>query len=75
MTRPARPTPADLANLTRVRAAAARAPAVYPGPVGTVLRAELLAWCELGWRFGGEAIAVPAADTILRTPLPRKERP
>lgn len=36
----------------RVRAAAERALAVYPGPVGETLADVLEQWAEFGYRFG-----------------------
>jgi hypothetical protein len=53
----------------RLRAAAFRAPRLYPGPVGELLSRELLSWEEFGYRFGGSRLIMRLIDHLLQTPI------
>jgi hypothetical protein len=48
----------------RLRAAAFQATLVYPGPVGELLRRELMDWEEFGYRFGGGAFIERLIDHV-----------
>ena len=48
-TTPDRLTPRER---SRIRLAADRAKARYPGPVGELVSRELMAWEDIGWRIG-----------------------
>ncbi|MEJ8278136.1 hypothetical protein [Pseudonocardia spirodelae] len=49
----------------RMRAAAMRAAASYPGPVGELLVQELEAWEEFGHRLGGHALMTRLVTYLL----------
>lgn len=53
----------------RIRAAAFRVTRLYPGPVGELLRRELLTWEEFGYRLGGERLIMRLVDHALSAPL------
>ena len=53
-----------------VAAAAFRATRLYPGPVGDLVRRELEAWLDLGWRFRNGDRIVQLVRHIMDTPLP-----
>lgn len=53
----------------RVRAAAARAPKLYPGPVGELIARELDSWAELGYRVG-PGLTARLCDHVLGAALP-----
>lgn len=53
----------------RLRAASARAPRVYPDPVGPALARELDEWAVFGYRLGGGALIARLCDVILRKPM------
>ena len=53
----------------QLRTAAFRATRVYPGPVGELLRRELLDWEEFGYRFGGGALVTRLIDHLSSAPL------
>lgn len=55
----------------RLRAAAAWAPQVYPGPVGELISRELTAAQEMSWATHGSSLVTRLVDEVLRTPLPR----
>lgn len=54
----------------RLRAAAFRAPRIYPGPAGRVLAMEILAWEEFGYRLGNASLIHELVDYILKAELP-----
>lgn len=59
---------------SRLRAAAAHALRVHPGPVGEVLARELLAYAEFGYRTRDsrdDALIPRLARQVLATPVPR----
>lgn len=62
-----RPDPMDRSERMRLRAAAYRAPQVYPGPVGVILQRELLMWEEFGYRLGtgGGALIYSIVEDIM----------
>jgi hypothetical protein len=57
----------DLACKERLREAAERADRVYPGPVGELLRRELLACMVFGRRMGSRLVMC-VADVVIGTP-------
>jgi hypothetical protein len=63
---------AQMANheIARMRAAASRAPKVYPGAVGQLVSRELSFWGEFGYVLGGNGLVMKLADQVLKTPLP-----
>lgn len=70
VTRPtARPDLLGPEGRLRLRAAAARAGQLYPGPVGELIARELDIWAELGYRIG-PGLAARLADHVLDAPLP-----
>lgn len=60
----------DLANRRRFTVAAFRATRRYPGPAGTVLARELLAWSDFGYRLGADRPLM-----ALGSPTPNARRP
>jgi hypothetical protein len=56
----------------RLRTAAFRAQRVYPGPVGELLYAEIMAWEEFGWRLGSKKQMMTLVDHIMKTSMPDK---
>lgn len=62
-----RPVRMDRDEMMRLRAAAYRAPQVYPGPVGVILQRELLMWEEFGYRLGtgGGALIYSIVEDIM----------
>jgi hypothetical protein len=52
------------------RAAAFRAPSVYPGPVGELIARELMIIDEFGYRLGAEAFGNRLAKAVMDAPLP-----
>lgn len=61
---PARP--ADAHELARLHAAALQARRRYPGPVGELVCAELLAWASFGYRLGGRSQIAAIVDDVLK---------
>jgi hypothetical protein len=57
----------DLANRRRFTVAAFRATRRYPGPAGTVLARELLAWADFGYRLGADRPLMALVDDLLET--------
>jgi hypothetical protein len=55
---------------SRLRAAAAHARRVYPGPVGEVLARELVAYADFGYRGGDDALIPRLARQVLAIPSP-----
>lgn len=49
----------------RLRSAAFAAARLYPGPVGEVLRTELLAWEDFGHRLGGNRLIMQLVDHVM----------
>lgn len=56
----------DTATKTRLRIAAEQARRAYPGPIGDLLRQELLSWMVFGHRLGSVLI-MRVADKLLAT--------
>jgi len=63
------PVRMDHQQWMQVRAAALRATRVYPGPVGELLRRELLDWADFGYRFGGRALVTRLIEHLSSAPL------
>jgi hypothetical protein len=61
-------TAPDLANRRRFTVAAFRARRRYPGPAGTVLARELLAWADFGYRLGADRPLMALVDDLLAEP-------
>jgi len=57
----------DLAIRRRFAVAAFRARRRYPGPAGTVLARELLAWADFGYRLGADRPLMALVDDLLET--------
>jgi hypothetical protein len=57
----------------RLRAAAARAPRVYPREVADVLARELATWAAFGCRFGSGALVARVCDDLLRKPITEEQ--
>ncbi|MGD9532135.1 hypothetical protein [Pseudonocardia sp.] len=55
---------------SRLRAAAAHARRVYPGPVGEVLARELVAYADFGYRGSDDALIPRLARQVLAMPSP-----
>lgn len=55
----------------RYRAAAFAATQRYPGPVGTLLSREIMAWEEFGYRLGSHRLINELVDHL--TPAPTTE--
>ena len=64
------PTPLEQATRARLRRAAFRACHVYPGPVGEILRRELMVWEQFGYRFGDASLIYDLIDVLLDEPIP-----
>ena len=62
-----RPDLIDSPSKERMRIAADRAVQRYPGPVGELLRQELLSWMVFGHRLGS-ALILRVADDLLAPP-------
>ena len=64
------PDPPGLDPTTRSRltVAAFRATHRYPGPAGTVLARELLAWADFGYRLGADRPLMALVDDLLASP-------
>jgi hypothetical protein len=58
----------DPAARRRFTVAAFRATRRYPGPAGTVLARELLAWADFGYRLGADRPLMALADDLLSSP-------
>jgi len=58
----------DLAARRRFTVAAFRATRRYPGPAGTVLARELLAWADFGYRLGADRPLTALVDDLLASP-------
>lgn len=67
------PTRLDSHQRMRVRAAAFHATQRYPGVVGRVLAAELLAWEEFGYHLGVGHIR-ELVEHLMTTPAPTQPR-
>lgn len=59
----------------RIKAAAARALKVFPGPIGAFLSRELVAWEQVGLRFENGSLTARTIDAILATPIPHPPCP
>lgn len=59
----------DTSTKERLRHAADRAGQRYPGPVGELLRQELLSWMVFGHLLGS-ALIMQVADELIRRPQP-----
>jgi hypothetical protein len=58
----------DPATRGRLTLAAFRATHRYPGPAGTVLARELLAWADFGYRLGLDRPVMALVEDLLGTP-------
>jgi hypothetical protein len=67
---PAEETLMDHHDRMRLRAAAFRALKVYPGPVGQLLSAELLAWEDFGYRLGAKSLVMSIVADVMARPVP-----
>jgi hypothetical protein len=54
----------------RLLAAAYRALASHPGPVGELIHQELLSWQQFGYRLGTTGRVMRLVEEVLRTPIP-----
>ena len=62
------PAGLDPAIRSRLTVAAFRATHRYPGPAGTVLARELLAWADFGYRLGADRPLTALDDDLLASP-------
>lgn len=64
------PPKLDHSESAKIRAAAGRAPKIYPGPVGLILERELLAWHDFGYRIGigSKALMAELVQHLLTAP-------
>ena len=58
----------DMVARRRFTVAAFRATRRYPGPAGTVLARELLAWADFGYRLGADRPLMALVDDLLASP-------
>lgn len=50
----------------QVRAAAALASRIYPGPIGELISRELLTWDDFGYRFGSGSLIARVVEHLLK---------
>jgi len=65
------PAGLDPAIRSRLTVAAFRATHRYPGPAGTVLARELLAWADFGYRLGVDRPVMALVDDLLAQAAPQ----
>lgn len=58
---------------SRLRAAAEHARRALPGPVGDLIRRELLAYADFGYRMSGDALIPRLAADVLSRPASSSE--
>lgn len=59
------PAPLDRPTQDRLKVAAIRAVHRYPGPAGTILARELLAWADFGYRLGDGGAVMGLVDDLV----------